>query len=63
MTLVKCKCGRHTTNGFFCTNCQRDSFTGLKAYRPAETEEEEEFAEHGFTIVEDLEGYDDDDVV
>ena len=59
MTLVKCKCGRNTDNGFLCTNCQRDGTIDTSYYEP-EIEEEEDLDDLGFTIVEGLYEEDDD---
>lgn len=61
MPLVKCKCGRYTNNGFLCTNCQKDSSSDVVYYPPNDTEEEEELEERGFTILDSLDGYDDDE--
>jgi len=58
MSLVKCKCGKYTQNGFLCTGCQKDSSMDTLCYSPEETEE---FDEHGFTVVESLEEYNEDD--
>ena len=61
MALVKCKCGRYTQNGFLCTNCQKDSSIDLMYYAPEDDEEEYEFDEFGFIILDSLEGYDEDE--
>ncbi len=61
MPLIRCKCGRYTNNGFLCTNCQRDASID-SLYAPPEDTEEEELEESGFTILESLEGYDDDEL-
>ena len=61
MPLVKCKCGRFTNNGFVCTNCQKDSSGDVVYYPPKDTEEEEELEERGLTILDSLEGYDDEE--
>ncbi len=60
MPLVRCKCGRYTNNGFLCTSCQRDASID-SLYAPPDDTEEEELEESGFTILESLEGYDDDE--
>ena len=57
MSLVKCKCGRYTNNGFLCTSCQRDYSIDFLYYIQEEVEEDE-FDEYGFLIIDDLEGYD-----
>jgi hypothetical protein len=59
MSLVKCKCGRFTQNGFLCTSCQKDSSIDLLYYTPEDVEDEDEFDEYGFLIIDSLEGYDD----
>jgi hypothetical protein len=59
MSLVKCKCGRYTQNGFLCVSCQKDSSIDLLYYVPDDVEDEDEFDEYGFLIIESLEGYDD----
>ena len=59
MTLSKCRCGRNTDNGFLCTNCQKDSSIDLLYYAPDDIEDEDEFDEFGFLILDSLEGYDD----
>jgi hypothetical protein len=59
MSLVKCKCGRYTQNGFLCTSCQKDSSIDLLYYTPEDVEDEDEFDEYGFLIIDSLEGYDD----
>jgi hypothetical protein len=59
MSLVRCKCGRFTQNGFLCTGCQKDSSIDLLYYIPDDVEDEDEFDEYGFLIIESLEGYDD----
>ena len=51
MSLVRCKCGRNTQNGFLCTNCQKDASIDTLYYEP----EDEEFEEAGFTILDSLE--------
>ena len=60
MPLIKCKCGRYTNNGFLCTSCQKDSSSDVVYYPPNDTEEEE-LEDRGFTILDSLEGYDDED--
>ena len=57
MSLVKCRCGKFTQNGFLCTSCQKDSSIDTLCYSP---EEIEELDEHGFTIIESLEEYEED---
>jgi len=57
MSLIKCKCGVYTSNGFVCTNCQKDSSIDTLYYTPDETEDAEELSERGFTVVENLEDY------
>ena len=57
MSLVKCRCGKFTQNGFLCTSCQKDSSIDTLCYSPEETEE---LDEHGFTIIESLEEYEED---
>ncbi len=59
MSLVKCKCGRFTQNGFLCTSCQKDSSINLLYYAPEDVEDEDEFDEYGFIIIDSLDGYDD----
>jgi acyl carrier protein len=62
MSLVKCKCGRYTQNGFLCTSCQKDSSIDLLYYTPDDVEDEDEFDEYGFLIIDSLgtlEGLDD----
>lgn len=59
MSLVKCKCGRYTQNGFLCTSCQKDCSIDLLYYIPEDVEDEDDFDEFGFIILDDLEGYDD----
>jgi hypothetical protein len=61
MSLVKCKCGRYTQNGFLCTNCQKDASIDTSYYEPDVVEDEEELDELGFTIIDSLEGYDDEE--
>jgi hypothetical protein len=61
MPLIKCKCGRFTDAGFLCMNCQKDSSIDLLHYIPDDIEDEDELDEYGFTILDSLEGYDDDD--
>jgi len=57
---MKCKCGRHTQNGFLCTNCQRDGTIDTSYYDPDIDEElEEELEDAGFSIVDGL--YEDND--
>lgn len=57
MSLVKCKCGRYTQNGFLCTNCQRDASIDTSYYEPEEeVDEEEDLDDIGFSI----EWYEDD---
>ena len=58
MSLVRCKCGRFTQNGFLCTSCQKDSSIELLYYSPDEVEDEEEFDEFGFLVLESLERLD-----
>jgi len=55
---VKCKCGVFTDNGFLCTSCQKNSSMDTLCYSPEETEE---LDEHGFTVVESLEEYNEND--
>jgi hypothetical protein len=62
MSLVRCKCGRHTQNGFLCTNCQKDSSIDILYYTAEDVEDEDEFDEYGFLIIDSLEGYDDGEV-
>ncbi len=58
MPLVKCKCGRYTQNGIFCTSCQKSSSMDVVYYAiDDDIEEEEELDELGFRIITDLEGY------
>jgi hypothetical protein len=62
MSLVRCKCGRYTQNGFLCTSCQKDSSIDLLYYTPDDVEDEDEFDEYGFLIIDSLgtlEGLDD----
>jgi hypothetical protein len=64
MALVKCKCGRYTQNGFLCTSCQKDSSIDLLYYTPEDVEDDDEFDEYGFIIIDSLgtlEGLDDGD--
>ena len=61
MSLVKCKCGKYTQNGFLCTGCQKDSSIDTLCYAPEDVEDIEELDEHGFTIVESLEEYEDEE--
>jgi hypothetical protein len=61
MSLVRCKCGRHTQNGFLCTNCQKDASIDTLYFEPDDFEEDE-LDEQGFTILDSLEGYDDEEV-
>ena len=61
MSLVKCKCGKYTQNGFLCTGCQKDSSIDTLCYTPEDIESIEELDEHGFTIVESLDEYDDEE--
>jgi hypothetical protein len=56
MPLVKCKCGRYTQNGIFCTSCQKSSSLDVVYYAPEE-EEEDELDELGFHVINDLEAY------
>ena len=60
MSLVKCRCGKFTQNGFLCTSCQKDSSIDTLCYSPEEIESTEELDEHGFTIIESLEEYEED---
>ncbi len=57
MSLVKCKCGVYTSNGFLCTNCQKGASIDTLYYVPDEEEDAEELSELGFTVVDDLEDY------
>lgn len=57
MSLIKCKCGKYTQNGFLCTSCQKDSSIDTMYYIPDETEDTEELSEQGFTVIDDLEEY------
>ena len=59
MSLVKCKCGKYTQNGFLCTSCQKDSSIDTLYYTPEEAEDTEELNEQGFTVIDDLEDYTD----
>lgn len=59
--LFKCKCGRHTQNGFLCTNCQKDASIDTLYYEPEDAESIEELEELGFTIIDDLEEYNEED--
>lgn len=52
MSLVKCKCGKFTQNGFLCTGCQKDSSIDMLCYLPEAIESTEELDEHGFTIID-----------
>ena len=56
MPLVRCKCGRYTQNGIFCTSCQKSSSLDVVYYAPEE-EEEDELDELGFHIINDLDSY------
>ena len=63
MSLVKCKCGKYTQNGFLCTGCQKDSSIDTLCYTPEDIESTEELDEHGFSIIDGLdytEEHDDD---
>ena len=55
MPLIRCKCGRHTNNGFLCTSCQKDSSINSLDYSPEIVDEEEDPAELGYSIVDGLE--------
>lgn len=61
MSLVKCKCGKYTQNGFLCTGCQKDSSIETLYYAPEETEDAEELDEYGFNIIEGITDYTDGD--
>lgn len=61
MPLIKCKCGRYTQNGFLCTACQKDSSINMLYYAPDEVEDEDEFDEFGFLILDSLDGYDEEE--
>jgi hypothetical protein len=50
-----------TDNGFLCTSCQKDSSIDLLYYTPEDVEDEDEFDEYGFLIIDSLEGYDDEE--
>jgi hypothetical protein len=61
MSLIKCKCGKYTQNGLLCVNCQKDASIDTLYYTPEGAEDEEELDEYGFTVVESLEGYDEEE--
>ena len=61
MPLIKCRCGKYTQNGFLCTGCQKDTSIDTLYYAPEETEDTEELDEYGFTVIDDLEDYTDED--
>ena len=63
MPLTKCMCGVYTGDDFSCVNCQKAYSMGLKLY-PTDTEEEEDNEdneERGLTILDSLEGDDDEE--
>lgn len=61
MSLVKCKCGRYTQNGFLCTSCQRNTSIDMLYFTPEDTEDEDELDEYGFTIIDNLDLIDEDE--
>ena len=61
MALIKCRCGRFTQNGFFCTSCQRDSSINTSCYVPEDIDEDEDLDELGFTIIDCSDEYNEDD--
>ena len=40
--MYRCKCGRYTDNGFFCTNCQPSTLIDLEKFTNREYIYEEE---------------------
>jgi len=64
MSLVKCKCGKYTQNGFLCTGCQKDMSIDTLCFSPEDIESTEELDEHGFSIIDGFdytEGHDPED--
>ncbi len=64
MTLLKCKCGRFTQNGFLCTNCQKDTSIDTLTYEPESSSEDEVdkeiLDEIDFFIAHEYDTYDED---
>ena len=64
MTLLRCKCGRNTNNGFLCTNCQKDLSMDTLTYEPEvptdDETNEEVLDEIDFLILQELGEYEED---
>ena len=63
MSLIRCKCGRYTQNGIFCTNCQKSStMHDVMNYKIEDEDlEEDELEELGFHIIDGYDDYEDED--
>ena len=61
MAQNKCKCGVHTDNGLFCTNCAKGSSLDILYYTPDDDEEEALEDLQGLTLLDNIEDCFDED--